>query len=485
MRGLVFWIGLATLPVNLAAQVDTLDVTFTSTTTIQKPSSDTLHVRFDPTVTRPFSQKFLVRPVQGTFSVTYDAGLVATWEQDSVAVGTDLPIAVAWAFPSGVFGTARMRQALYLEPEYTIDFDSLFASSRFGPLDPNYPVAGVRSGKIPLSQPLRLDLSGAFVIPKTNLDPLLLDTAYSPYSVLTPVDSLVFASGFSPYPCIQIETTFKAVAKVDWAVQNAEVCIRYSNAADDTLCWSFADSALTSAHDFNCITTSSWSDTINVTLPCRETRQATIPFCPAVARGTLDLDVVLDLQLLDYRVVYTCSSVPSLLDTLVYDGGLTRSRAIYDQTVQLDRARDDAIFTVPVSMDSILMISPVSAAECTVGAVCPVRWGTSFDSALLACCGTDTIKTNLYYLPTNSFTSRSVHQDSLAIIDSLFVCSGTIATHVDASSGSVDWTVPSRSCFDGSTEFLILGEFTCGSTIIAYSRSEAFVIRPQPATGAR
>ena len=95
----------------MAAQVDTLDVSFRSTTTIQKPTSDTLQVRFDPTATRPFGQKFLIRPVQGTFSLTYDTGLVASWNQDSVAVGTDLPIEVAWAFRDGDFGTVLIKPA--------------------------------------------------------------------------------------------------------------------------------------------------------------------------------------------------------------------------------------------------------------------------------------------------------------------------------------------------------------------------------------
>ncbi len=374
---------------------------------------------------------------------------------------------------------------MYVESTYTIDFDSLFATSRFGPLDPNYPIAGVRTGRVPISQPLRLDWSASFVIPKADLDPLLLETTYSPYAALTPVDSLVFSTGFSPYPCLQIETTFQALVKVDYAVQNAEVCVRYSNAANDTLCWSFADSALSSTFDYNCISPSSSTMRIDASLPCRELSAATVAFCPVVARGTLDLDVVVDLELLDYRVVYTCSTVPSALDTLVYDGGLTQSRALYDQTIQLDRAQDDAIFTVPVQMDSILMMQPVSAAACTVGSVCEVQWGTSFDSALLACCGADTIKADLYYLPSNSFTSRSVHQDSLQIIDTLFACSGTIAMSVDGSLGTFDWTVPSDGCFNGTNEFIIVAEFFCGGKIIAYGRSEEFVIRPEPVPGVR
>lgn len=464
------------LPTFTFAQGDTLDLEFSTSVTIEKPSSDTVRVRYGRGNGYPFGMDYVFHPITGTVIFEYKNGLRISWNQGEVAVGDTLPIDLEWLFLDGDFGSANVMHAAYVELTYDINFDSLFSNTTFALLDSLYPFTGVRTGMIPFAMPQRIDWSVATVIPKNQVDPHILENPFAPYAGLTAIDTLSITRGYSPYPCLELQVDAQVIAKVNYSIQNAEVCVRYDPSPQDTLCWAYRDSSLTVGNNFHCVT-SLLPITIDALVPCFEIHEHVVAFCPVVVRGDIQYEVELEVEVQSYRMVYSCSEIPSGFDTLYYQGALTKSKQLYDQSIALSRASSDAIFIVPVPGDTVSAPQPVAAAECTVGTLCEIAW-TDPDPLVVGCCEGAPLLVDIGYIPVTVPDSIAIPSDSLNLIDSLFACGDTVVAGISADLNSYSWLIPNDPCFDGNTDFVIAIQYNCNGQRVTLAYGSPFRIRP-------
>jgi hypothetical protein len=407
---------------------------------------------------------FRVIPTGGTVVLRLDGDVEVTWNDADVKPGNSFDTAITFSPNSATIGTVRLNYNYLLENAYTINFDSIFHDSlnywgKELPALRSYLIEGTRQGMFrDISQVPESTAEAAILIPDTKSPFLLADSVtLSP----TYLDTVSLSYDFVPYPCVRLKMVATVRTEVGFTLGVDTLCVRYAPPAD-TLCWraQTGDSCQTAYP-------SSW--VLTATIPCETVEDFVLPMCPVRAAGWARVTIGTEVDLDTLIFTYTCDTTL----TPIAGTPTVKDTAWIDQSLSLGTDRDDAIYTIPVSLASVNVTVKDSLGS-TIGLNGTIKsndrysigWA-AIDNALMSCCsGGDSL--------------RIMYRD-IDVLDETSACFDYINPQAnDAAPRTEEWTVPNISCFSAGTKFRVFLDFYCPATGKTLYRAWSHALTYQP-----
>lgn len=447
-------------PAPASEEEQLIDVHFSSSTTIEKPA-DRFTIEIIPRNGSPLGLGIEIRPIQGTFTVEYDDTLHITYDDAEIRQGvpkvdTDL----AWDYASGDWGWARLRQGFRLIPIVEIGFDELYGLSDWGVVQDSLPrpAAGdVLRRPAVAAEDITLHVFDTRSITGLAANPLILTTPIDPFGDTHAfADSASYSTSFIPYPCLRVDLDLRARIDFKYTMKNTQVCVRYSSDPADTNCWAQTDS-------LHCLTAYE-TLTIPVQIGCEEVRHKNIPFCPVTAEGQLALQVRMTVEVDAYSVAYDCTDLPDLPTAYSTSTSSPVDTLIFNQTVTLERADDDAIFVVDVNPPQQEITAPAENTTLYENTPTDIVWDPDLPTDLIACCS-DSLLVD-FYLEATDGTSG---------------CQAVVVERTP-NDGTYSWSPPGGlACSSQHQAMFLTARFYCGQSggdlVFSHAYSDSFYIQ--------
>jgi hypothetical protein len=379
-----------------------------------------------------------VIPAGGTFTVRFDGDLVATWNDNSVRVGDSFDVPVYFSPNDSSVGEAVATFSYMMRPSYRIDLDSL--SSLWSRPFPDL----VLDARFPLQDRVPESIIRRYIHIATQDSLFLLGDSL--ISSKEWEDTVELSFTHTPYPCVELSVSASIRTSLYFTLATDTLCIRYSSDENDTLCWD-------AQTGFDCQTAlqPGWTS-FSVEVPCEETADFMVPLCPIRARCRAHVEIGTEVTVAEIKLRYTCLPPTSPLS----DAPPVKDTTWLEQDLRFGTDRDDAIFTVPVPLDT-MYVNLLSAPNDTLGeydtlyagSTYTIAW-TSLDSELDACCTDDSL--------------RIAYRDTVP--DDSTYCSDIVFEPLPGDNLNYQWTVPNtaNTCLEDGSGFRLFIEYYCWDT---------------------